>query len=155
MALVGQNNGAKKYGRIRETMKVCILAGLGLALLTSTIVFIFAESIFGWFTNDPEVIGIGVYYARIMMVIQWAFVVTSAHIAFLQAIKRPMYGFFETIFRKLLIPIPLIYTVVIWKQWPVEYVWYCMVFTTLFMTAVTVVYGQIKLRQIDQQPEPA
>ena len=99
---------------------------------------------------DQEVIDIGVYYTRIMMAIEWAFVMTSAHIAFLQAVKRPMYGFFETIFRKLIIPIPLMYAVVIWFQWPVEYVWYCMVFTTLVMTAVTVTYGQLKLRSIEQ-----
>ncbi|MEM7783445.1 MAG: MATE family efflux transporter [Planctomycetota bacterium] len=150
MALVGQNNGARKYDRIRQTMKVCILAGFALALLTSTIIFIFAESVFGLFTEDPEVLEIGVYYARIMMTIQWAFVMTSAHIAFLQAIKRPMYGFFETIFRKLIIPIPMIYAVVILWKWPVEYVWYSMVITVLVMTAVTVLYAQTKLRTIDQ-----
>ncbi len=148
MALVGQNNGAGRFDRIRETMRVCNWAGMVLVLTTSAIIFVFATPVMRVFTNDPEVIEIGVYYTRVMMLIEWAFVLTSTHLAFLQAIKQPMYGFFETIFRKIIIPLPLIYTCVLVLNYKVEAVWYCMVFNNLLMTAVTVVYGQIKLRKL-------
>ena len=153
MALVGQNNGAKKFSRIRETMRVCNIAGLILVLTSSAIIFVFAYPIMRIFTQDSEVIEIGVYYTRVMMLIEWTFVLTSTHLAFLQAIKQPMYGFFETIFRKIIIPLPLIYACVMVFQFKVEAVWYCMVFNNVLMTIVTVVYGQIKLKSIDSDGE--
>ena len=64
----------------------------------------------------------------------------------LQAMKRPMYGFFESMFRKVILPIPL-FALFVWQwQMPVEWIWYAVAVTNVFMTMVTVVLGQRVLR---------
>ena len=80
------------------------------------------------------------------MLVQWSYVLTSTHLAMLQAIKRPTYGFFESISRKVLLPLPFFWLFVFSRGYPVDYVWYSIAGTNVFMTAITVVYAQFVLR---------
>lgn len=148
LALVGQNNGAKRFDRISKTMRFCNRAGLALVTTSSIGMFIFARPLMRIFTSDPEVIRLGVDYLRIVMLIQWTYVMTSTHIAMLQAIKRPAYAFFESVVRKIIIPIPLLYVCVTIHQMDINWIWYCTVFTNILVTIVTILYAQYVLRKI-------
>jgi len=147
MALVGQNNGAKKFDRITETMRVCNRFGLILTVTSSTLMFLFADPLMRIFSDDPEVIGIGVTCLRIFAFVQWSYVMTSTHIAMLQAIKRPMYGFFESVTRKIILPMPLLWLFI--AQWDksVLWIWYTSATTTVLMTVITVLYARSVLRK--------
>ena len=148
MALVGQNNGAGRTDRIFETMKVSIVVGLVINLTMSVLMFVFARRMMGVFTSDSEVMDIGVTCLYIIMPIQWSYIMTSVHLSMLQAMKRPMYGFFESMFRKVILPVPL-FALFVWQwQMPVEWIWYAVVVTNVFMTVVTIVWGQRVLRSI-------
>ena len=148
MALVGQNNGAGRTDRIFETMKVSIVVGLVINLPMSVLMFVFARRMMGVFTSDSEVMDIGVTCLYIIMPIQWSYIMTSVHLSMLQAMKRPMYGFFESMFRKVILPVPL-FALFVWQwQMPVEWIWYAVVVTNVFMTVVTIVWGQRVLRSI-------
>ena len=146
MALVGQNNGAGNFARIHETMKVCNRLGLALVLTTSLVIFLFSSQLMGLFTSDQEVIDIGVGYINIMMLIQWSYVMTSTHLAMLQAVKRPMYGFFESVLRKVLIPLPLLWWFVYEQQSGVNSVWFSVAAANVLMTIITIIYGQTVLK---------
>ena len=156
MALVGQNNGAKRFSRVRESMKVCNLAGLLLVLTTSTLIFLFASRLMNLFTNDAEVIAIGVGYVQIMAFMQWCYVITSTHLAFLQAVKRPRYGFFESLLRKVLLPAPLMWLFVGKMHYSVDAVWYSVAASNVIMTIITAVYAQRHLASLpaDDVREP-
>ena len=56
---VGQNFGAKKYDRVRKSVRVC----MGMAIVTigllAVITIVFGRPILGIFTGDPEVIDMG------------------------------------------------------------------------------------------------
>lgn len=153
MALVGQNNGAKQFDRVRESMKICNRFGLLLVLSTSTLIFLFASQLMKVFTDDPEVIEIGVRYVHIMALIQWSYVMTSTHLAFLQAVKRPRYGFFESILRKVLLPAPLMWLFVKELNYSVDAVWMSVAAANVLMTVVTVVYGQRQLASLPKMHE--
>ena len=118
MALVGQNNGAGKIDRVCETMRVCNRYGLILTFVSSALMFTFAAQLMGIFSEDPEVNSVGTTCLRIFAFVQWAYVMTATHLALLQAIKRPMYGFFESITRKIILPVPLLLLFVV--QWAQE-----------------------------------
>ena len=113
MALVGQNNGARNFDRIHETMRLCNRLGLAINLSTSLLIYVFAKQLMNIFTSDSEVIQIGVDCIHIIALIQWSYVMTSTHLAMLQAIKRPMYGFFESVLRKVLLPLPFLWLFVL------------------------------------------
>ena len=147
MALVGQNNGAGKIDRVNETMRVCNRFGLILTLSSSVVMFALASFLMRVFSDDPEVIGIGVTCLRIFAFVQWAYVMTSTHIAMLQAIKRPMYGFFESVTRKIILPMPLLWLFIArWNQ-SVLWIWYTSATTTILMTVVTVGYARWVLKK--------
>lgn len=57
---VGQNFGAQKYRRIRQSVRACLIMGIASEILLSTLVVLFREPILGIFIKeDPEVIAIG------------------------------------------------------------------------------------------------
>ena len=154
MALVGQNNGAQLFGRIRLTMKSAIVAGQVLNGVTSIIMFFFARPLMQIFTDDEEVIQLGVNCLYVIAPIQWSYVLTAAHLNMLQAMKRPMYGFYEAMLRKVILPAPLFWLFVSYWMMPVEWVWYSVAVTNVLMTVVTVVIGQRVLASLPSTNPP-
>lgn len=66
-AMVGQNLGARKQERAKKTV-VCTFVGcMAIATGASALALIFPEELFGIFTNDPEVIYMGIRYLQIMV----------------------------------------------------------------------------------------
>lgn len=58
---VGQNFGAQKYSRIRQSVWVCMGMSMGLVGLLSALMLYFRTFILGIYTTDPEVIQAGAY----------------------------------------------------------------------------------------------
>lgn len=56
----GQNFGAQKYARIRESVRVCLLLGFASAGAMSVLYCLFAAPLIRLFTQDSEVVRIGV-----------------------------------------------------------------------------------------------
>lgn len=56
---VGQNMGAKKYQRIRKSIKVCMFMVLGTAAVLSFILILGREFLFGIFTDSDNVLAYG------------------------------------------------------------------------------------------------
>ena len=148
MALVGQNNGAKKYNRVLEIMKLSNKYGLVLIISTSILLAIFAEPLVRLFSDDPNVITMGVTFVRISMIFQWAITLTSTHLNMLQALKKPMYGLYESLLRKVILPIIFLTPAVFWLQADIIWVWIASGLANIIMMAVTVYYGQATLRRI-------
>ena len=148
MALVGQNNGAQNFERVHETMRLCNRWGLILNVTISAFMFIFARQVMMIFSDDNEVITIGVGFLRIIMPIEWSYVMTSTHLAMLQAVKRPMYGLFESILRKVLLPLPFLWLFVSLQGRPIDWIWYSIAGTNVFMTIITIIYAQTVLRRL-------
>ena len=149
VSIVGQNNGAGRLDRVRECVHVCVRFGFGIIAIASGLMFFFAQPLVRIFTdNDPEVISIGVKYVRIMSLIQWAYVMTFIHIGFLQALKRPMYGFIESMVRKIILPIGVFAFVVLSMKISLENFWWTMAIINVVMTMITIGYAQTVLRSI-------
>lgn len=55
----GQNFGAQKYARIRESVRICLALGFGSAILMSVLYRLFGAPLLGMFTRDAEVLSIG------------------------------------------------------------------------------------------------
>lgn len=58
---VGQNFGAQKYSRIRQSVRVCLVMSIAVQLLLSTLALTFRHFILGIYTTDAEVIRVGAY----------------------------------------------------------------------------------------------
>ena len=148
VSIVGQNNGAEKMDRVRECVLLCIKYGFVLIVAASILMFAFATPLVRLFTNDPEVVAVGTTYIHIMAFLQWAYVMTFIHTGFLQAVKRPMYGFVESVIRKIVLPLGIFYLLVTVMKVDLNGFWLGMVGINIAMTVVTIVYAQMILKRI-------
>ena len=64
---VGQNFGAQKYGRIRQSVRVCLGMSVALVGCLSALVMTFRTLILGIYTTDPEVIRAGAYIMALIV----------------------------------------------------------------------------------------
>ena len=63
---VGQNFGAGKYDRIRKSVRICLAMAVFTSILLSVIVLAGGRIFFGMFTNDPDVVTIGLNMMRVI-----------------------------------------------------------------------------------------
>ncbi|MEM7012724.1 MAG: MATE family efflux transporter [Verrucomicrobiota bacterium] len=148
VSIVGQNNGAGNSERVRQCVQLCVKYGFFIVTAASVLIYVFASPLVRLFTNDPKVVDLGADYIRIVAFIQWAYVMTFVHTGFLQAVKRPMYGFIEAIVRKIILPVAVFHVLVRVYEVELNSFWYGMCAINLAMTAVTVGYAQSVLRKI-------
>ncbi len=148
ISIVGQNNGAGERERVNECVRLCIRYGIILIAISSVVMFLLATPLVRLFTSDPEVISVGSTYVRIVTVMQWAYVMGFIFIGFLQAVKRPMYGFVESIIRKIILPLGVFYLIV--RVWNVDLVtfWWGSVVINVALAIVTIFYGRLVLRRV-------
>lgn len=105
--VIGYNYGARAYGRVRECIKVLSVLGIGYTALAWIFTALFARPLMGLFTDDTALIDAGIpcfhiYYAAfIMMSLQF-----SGQSVF-QALGRSKQAVFFSLFRKVIIVIPL------------------------------------------------
>ncbi len=148
VSIVGQNNGAGETDRVRECVHLCFKYGLYLIITASILLFAFASPLVRLFTNDPEVIQVGTKYVRIVAFIQWSYVSGFVYIGFLQALKRPMYGFIESFTRKIILPGIIFPLAVHYFSVGLEGFWISMCAINAFMAIITISYGQHVLKKL-------
>lgn len=146
VSIVGQNNGAGHLDRSQETVSKCIKYGLYLIVTASIGLWIFAEPLVRIFSDDAEVVKVGKNFVRIMAFIQWTYVMVFIHISYLQAIKRPMYGFYESIIRKITVPGIVFFIIVNIYSVSIDSFWISIAVINTVMAIVTISYVQYVLR---------
>ena len=86
LTIVAQNNGAKLFDRVKETLSTALRYGGILMTMGTMVVFIFARYLMLFFTNDLDVIEIGATYLRIAAFVLYAYVILYVNIAALQSL---------------------------------------------------------------------
>lgn len=109
LTIVGQNNGAKKFDRVRETVNKCILYGIFIMTIGTIGVFFFTKPLMGFFTTDPVVISIGEAYLRIAAFIFQAYIILYVSVSCLQGMKKPQYAIWVGIYRQIAAPLMIFF----------------------------------------------
>ena len=104
LALTAQNNGAGQIDRIYETFRVGLRYGAILMGATTLLAILFARPAMMLFTDNPEIIEVGVGYIRIRAfgLIPNAVFFCASNI--LRGIKRPMMPLFWNLMRFITLP---------------------------------------------------
>ena len=63
---VGQNYGARKFGRMRKSVRICIGMAMGASVAISAVFLIFGKYVYQMFTTDATVIEIGMHMMTLM-----------------------------------------------------------------------------------------
>jgi putative MATE family efflux protein len=109
LALVAQNNGARRLERVAETVMTALKSGILLMGVGTAAVFICARPLMALFTRDNSVIGIGVAYLRIEAFVLIAYVILYTCVAALQGLKRPVFPLVIGLLRQIVLPLPVFY----------------------------------------------
>ncbi|MEC9282864.1 MAG: MATE family efflux transporter [Bdellovibrionota bacterium] len=99
MSLIGQNMGAKKMDRVKESLKRAIIYGSGSAVVFSLISFLFAPQIVAIFTKDPTVSAYSLSYFYIVPIGYAFFAMAFIEANVFQGIGRSWPGFWITFTR--------------------------------------------------------
>ena len=111
ITIAGQNFGARRYDRVRETYKKATLIGFLIMCLSGLIIFLLSEFIIGLFTNDLEVIKFGSNYLRIAAFIGPIYPVFFISHALFTSLKKTHYIFYSNLFRMVILPFIIIWII--------------------------------------------
>ena len=93
ITIAGQNFGARRYERVRETYTKAMLIGFLIMCLSGIIIFLLSEYIVSLFTNDLDVIKFGSNYLRIAAFIGPIYPVFFISHALFTSLKKTHYIF--------------------------------------------------------------
>ncbi len=82
-SMVGQNIGAKKYERVKEIIIAIFKITCSISFVFTILMLLFPTEIYSCFTNDSEVISVGMRYIPIAILIFWGSAARSGMNAFI------------------------------------------------------------------------
>ncbi|NMF03710.1 MATE family efflux transporter [Clostridium beijerinckii] len=106
--IIGFNYGAKKFDRVKQSLKLAILASVIISLAFLIIIIGFTNKIAGAFTADNELIALTVPILRVMIFMSPLVGVQVIASSFFQYIGKPKPALFLSIMKPFLFLIPLI-----------------------------------------------
>lgn len=109
LTLIGQNNGAKKADRVKEVFRTVMTYGVSVTLVGMIVVYVFVERLMGFFSNDLEVISIGVTFLKISLLAYWAYMILFLSVSAIQGLKRPLFAIWIGLYRQIGAPAIIFY----------------------------------------------
>jgi Na+-driven multidrug efflux pump len=122
LAIVSQNNGAKQFERIAQTLNIALYYGAWISIIGMIALLMGAEQFMQFFTKDVNVIEAGIVYLRVEAFILFSFVVIFVHLAMLQGIEKPGFIFYISVFRQILAPV-LLLSLITYLELEVVWIW--------------------------------
>jgi putative MATE family efflux protein len=148
LTLIGQNNGAKRYDRIKETLRVVIRYGLAIMTVGGILVFAFSRPLMNFFTDNQAVIDIGSKYLKIAAFIFWAYIILFTSTSALQGMKRPMYAVWIGLYRQIVGPLIIFEILVAKFSMGIYGVWWGVFIVTWSAAIITAFYLRYVLKKI-------
>ena len=100
LPIVAQNYGAGDYDRVRAALFFCWKIGLVMSAIFGPALWFGSSYVLGLFTDDPEVIRVGIAYLRVDSVIMPFYMMLFSINSFLQALKRPIWTLWIGLYRQ-------------------------------------------------------
>ncbi len=147
LAIVSQNNGAKEYQRVKQSVIYAQKVGFILWIIGMASLFIFGRFLMGLFTNDILVIEAGMGYLYASATSLYAYMLVFINISFLQGIKKPALLIYLSLFRQLIVPI-LVFSIFAYFQLPLLFYWWGLV-TFIWLSALFIIwYAKTKIDEL-------
>lgn len=140
LSIIGQNNGAGHYDRIKETVKESLKFGMRIMSIGAVVMIFFPTPMMRIFTSDPVVIAIGDDFLRIAAASAWAFMIMAVYNSTLQGMKRPNFPFLITISRQTIVPIVVLNIVVEKMGMGIMSIWVSVLTITWIAACIVVWY---------------
>ncbi|HPS93514.1 MAG TPA: MATE family efflux transporter [Deltaproteobacteria bacterium] len=148
VTIVAQNNGARRYERIFETVRTALRYGAVFMAFGTVALLIFAGKLMGLFTTDAQVVAIGTFYLRISAFILYAYVVLYVNVAALQGVKRPGYGLVIGVVRQIALPLMIFPSFIHVLGLGIAGIWWGIFVITWSAAGITFFYARAGLKRM-------
>ncbi|MDA8222541.1 MATE family efflux transporter [Desulfosporosinus sp.] len=145
--ILGYNYGARRYDRVKQTLKLSVIGATGVMTLGFLVVELFPVSLMTLFSKDPELIAIGSNGLRIFLVMLpiIGFQVTAVN--YFQATGKPRKSLFLSLSRQLIFLVPML--LILPKFWGLMGVWLAGPVADFASAGVTVLWLRKDLKQLE------
>jgi len=151
LSITGVNYGAMLLVRVREVFNKGVLFAIILTVVGATPLVLFGDLLMRVFTDEVQVIKIGVDYLRIEALILPAYAITFIANAVLQGLKKPMFTLYSNVFRQIIGQLILFYLAIEVFQFGINGIWLSVLAINWIMAAVNWWLYLIRIRQIEAQ----
>jgi putative MATE family efflux protein len=153
LALAGQNNGARRFDRIREAYRTALVYGLVMMLVAGVVVYLAGGQMMAWFTRDEMVVGIGAGYLRVASITLCSYVILFQTVYLLQGLKKPIYGLWVGLYRQLVAPCLVFWLLAFELDWKLAGIWWGIFLVTWSAALFMLWFGGWKLKAIERASE--
>ncbi|MCO1600574.1 MATE family efflux transporter [Desulfosporosinus nitroreducens] len=145
--ILGYNYGARRYDRVKQTLKLSVIGATGVMTLGFLVVELFPVALMTLFSKDPELIAIGSNGLRIFLVMLpiIGFQVTAVN--YFQATGKPRKSLFLSLSRQLIFLVPML--LILPKFWGLTGVWLAGPVADFASAGVTVLWLRNDLKQLE------
>jgi Na+-driven multidrug efflux pump len=150
LTLSAQNNGAKRYDRIKETVNTALKYGAVVMAAGAAIVFFLAPYLMKIFTDDPLVMEAGKLYLRIDALVLYAYVVLFVHVSALQGMKKPLFAVIIGVYRQIAAPIAVFYLFAVAWGMGARGIWWGICVITWSAAVIAFFFARRKMNLIAQ-----
>jgi len=150
LSLTGQNNGARRFDRIREALNTTFRYGLFMTLASGLVVYFAGGWFVGLFTEDAGVRAIGAQYLRVAAITLCSYVILFQTVFMLQGLKKPLYGLWVGIYRQLAGPCLVFWLLAFRFGWGLAGIWWGIFSVTWSAALFMFWFGRWKLGQVER-----
>ncbi len=156
ITLISQNNGARLYDRMWSAFNTALGYGMIMMVVSGVIVFVLAEPLMRIFTDELELIAIGIVYIRISAVGLLAKPLGFVGLAALRGVKRPILPMVISITRMIVIPAIVLHVLINMLGTNLESIWWTIVWINVGsgLFAWYVVYKLMPRPKAKLAPQP-
>lgn len=149
LSLTGQNNGARRYDRIREALNTTTRYGVVMTLISGVLIYFGGARFVDLFTDDNSVKAIGGQYLRVAAITLCAYVILFQTVFMLQGLKRPLYGLWVGLYRQLVGPGIVFWLLAFKLGWGLPGIWWGIFSVTWSAALFMLWFGRWKLRRVE------
>ena len=149
--LVGMFYGAREIGALNRIVRYGISSAFLITLVSSSFVYLFAETFSSWFTQDQEIISVSVGFLKRLCLVYplVAIAITSGRV--MQGLGKGLPVLLITIVRVLGVsaPLGLYFSFVLEK--PVEWNWYAMMIAAFISFSIAIFWVRSELTKVNKK----
>lgn len=147
--IIGFNYGAKQFGRVKDTLKLGIIAATAIVTVGFIISRVWPAEIIGLFNQNPQLIELGSHAMLIFFILLPLEGLQLVGAGYFQAVGKPVPATILSLSRQVIIFIPLV--LILPHFWGLDGVWRASPLSDLGAFLLTVIWLWYEIRQLGKQ----
>lgn len=149
--IIGYNHGARKYKRVKDTLKLSIVAATGIVTVGFLISKVWPEQLILLFNDDPQLLEMGVHGMDIFFKFLPLVGMQMISASYFQSVGKPNQATLLSLSRQVLIFIPLL--IILPRLGGLDGVWWSAPFSDLGAFILTGIWLWIEIKQLTKTEE--